>query len=333
MIQDASSFVFGLLLLTIGAEAMLRGALRIAARLGVSSLVVGLTVVAYGTSAPELAVSVQAALAGQADVSLGNVLGSNIFNVLVILGLSSAVFPLVVNRKLLHGDVWVMLAASVLAGLMALDGRIGRLEGGALLAGLVAYTLTHGLSSRRAAATVPANGAAASDATATPSAVSGASHPAPKRSHPRLLGGAVLCVVGLALLVLGARLLLIGAVAIAKSFGVSELVIGLTIVAAGTSLPELATSVVATVRGERDIAIGNVVGSNIFNLLGVLGASAAIQPTGVLVSPAALRFDVPVMVVVAIACVPIFYTSRRIDRWEGWLLLGGYVGYTAWLIA
>ncbi len=299
---------FGLLVL--GAEALVRGASRLAFRLGLTPLVIGLTVVAYGTSAPELAVSLQGAWAGRADLALGNVVGSNTFNVLMILGLSAVITPLAVARRIIRQDVWVMLATSVLAVLLSLDGKIDRLEGCLLLAGAAAYTtwtLRTGASEEDAegAQTVPASS---------------------------LRRDLLVIAAGLALLVAGSRVLVYAATEVARVLGVSELVIGLTIVAAGTSLPELATSVVAAARGQRDIAVGNVVGSNIFNILAVLGSAAAFGPAGVNVAPAALRFDFPVMIAASAACLPIFFTRLRIDRLEGWLMLSAYGVYLTYLV-
>jgi cation:H+ antiporter len=303
-------FVLGLLVLVVGAELLVRGASRLAVAAGVSPLVVGLTVVAFGTGSPELAVSVGASLGGRADLALGNVVGSNIFNVLFILGLSALITPLVVARQLVRLDVPLMIAVSVAVWLLALDGRVARLEGGLLFAALVLYTIWSIQQARRESAA---------------SAVA----PVGRRGSPAV--DVVTIVVALGLLVLGAGWLVDGAGSLARALGVSELVIGLTIVAAGTSLPEVATSLVAGIRGERDIAVGNVVGSNIFNLLGVLGLAAAVGPAGVRVSTAALGFDVPVMTAVAVGCLPIFFTGHRISRWEGALFLGYYVAYVLYL--
>jgi cation:H+ antiporter len=304
----------GLVVLTLGAEALVRGASGIAARLGVSALIIGLTVVAFGTSAPELAVSVSSTLAGQGDIALGNAVGSNIFNVLFILGVSALIAPLSVASQLIRFDVPVMIGVSVLVLLFAVDGSIGRLEGGLLFAGLLAYIAFQVVQARRESQTmsldeIPGVGSAA--------------------SVWRL---AVYVLVGLAALVIGSRLMVDAAVAIALQLGLSELVVGLTIVAVGTSLPEVATSVVAALRGERDLAVGNAVGSNVFNLLGALGLAGALAPDGVPVAAQALRFDLPVMVAVAVACLPIFVTGREIARWEGALFLAYYVAYTAWVV-
>lgn len=317
--QIAAFLVGGLILLVVGAEALVRGASRLAAAAGISPLVIGLTVVAFGTSSPELAVSINSALAGQADLALGNVVGSNIFNVLFILGLSAAITPLVVAQQLVRLDVPIMIGVSIATLLLGLDGAISRVEGLLFVAGMVAYTVFMVRASRREKPEVRAE----YDQEYTV--------PAPHGARGLLLAG-LLAVAGLGLLVAGANLFLDGAVRVARLFGLSELVIGLTIVAAGTSLPEVATSVLAALRGERDIAVGNVVGSNIFNLLAVLGLAASVSPTGVAVPAAALRFDLPVMLAVAVACLPIFAHGSAIFRWEGLLFLGGYLAYTAYLI-
>ncbi len=244
---------------------------------------------------------------------------TNIFNVLFILGLSGLIAPLVVARQLVRLDVPLMIAASVVVLILGLDGRIGRVEGGALFLALLIYTGFLVRQSRKE------NNAAAAETAAADKAK-------PVRSPAQWLFNLAFIAAGLALLVLGSRWLVDGAVAIAQHLGVSELVIGLTIIAAGTSLPEVATSVIASIRGERDIAVGNVVGSNIFNLLGVLGVASLVSPAGVSVVATALRFDIPVMVAVAIACLPIFFNRHLIARWEGGVFLAYYLAYTAYLI-
>lgn len=311
-------FVAGLGLLILGAEWLVRGASRLAAAGGISPLVIGLTVVAYGTSSPELAVSAQSAFAGQANIALGNVVGSNIFNVLFILGISAVIAPLVVAQQLVRLDVPLMIGVSALLLLLALDGRVSRFDGLLLVAGIVLYTIFAIWQGRR-------------EQSKQVQQEYEQEYGGSRRSgHWAINVGLV--IAGLATLVLGSRWLVDGAIEIARLLGVSELVIGLTIVAAGTSLPEVATSIIASIRGERDIAVGNVVGSNLFNVLGSLGVAALLAPAGVAVAPSTLSFDIPVMLAVAIACLPIFFTGYRIARWEGALFLGYYVAYTAYLI-
>ena len=309
-------FVLGIALLVLGAELLVRGASRLALAAGVSPLVVGLTVVAFGTSAPELAVSVRAAFAGSADIAYGNVVGSNIFNVLFILGLSALVAPLVVDRQLIRRDVPIMVGVSLLLPLLALDGRIGRMDGALLFGAILAYTVFSVIQSRRERAATREEMEA------------GASDEPPGAWWANLL----LVVGGVGMLVLGARWLVDGAVVFARALGVSELIIGLTIVAAGTSLPEVATSVLASIRGHRDIAVGNVVGSNIFNILCVLGLSGVVAPRGIPVAPGAFSFDTPVMIAVALACLPIFFSGPGITRWEGALFLFYYAAYVTFIV-
>jgi len=312
-------FLLGLVALVAGAELLVRGASRLAAALGISPLVVGLTVVAFGTSAPEMAVSVQAAISGQTGIAVGNVVGSNIFNVLFILGLAALVAPLVVAQQLVRLDVPIMIGISVLLVVLAWDGNIGPLEGVLLFSGIVAYTVFQVVQARRER----------NPEVVAEYAQEYGKGKAAKGGLPLQL---VLIVAGLALLVLGAHWLVAGAVVFAKWLGVSETVIGLTIVAAGTSLPEVAASVLASIRGERDIAVGNVVGSNIFNILAVLGLSAIVSGEGLPVPASILSFDLPVMLAVAIACLPIFFTGFTIARWEGAVFLCYYGAYTGYLV-
>ena len=297
----------------------MRGASRLAGAFGISPLVIGLTIVALGTSSPETAVSVGSALSGQADVALGNVVGSNILNVLLILGISALVAPLVVSRRLVKLDAPLMVGISVLLLLLALDGSIGRLDGLLLFGGVVAYILFAIWQSRREGAEVNEGGAYEQEESGSGSRV--------KQTFVQI----GLIIGGLALLVLGSRWLVDGAVAIASALGISELIIGLTVVAAGTSLPEVATSVLAVLRGEREIAVGNAVGSCIFNVLAVLGLTGLVAPDGVSVPPAAISFDIPVMIATAVACLPIFFTGHRINRWEGLLFVSYYAAYTLYL--
>jgi cation:H+ antiporter len=312
-------FILGLVLLIAGAEALVRGASRLAALAGISRLVIGLTVVALGTGSPELAVSVQAALQGQADLAIGNVVGSNICNILLILGISALIAPLTVSLQLVRIDVPVMIGVSVLLLLLALDGRISRLDGAVLVAGAVVYTASSFYLGRREEAK-------------TRALIPGPTRRRPEASAGSLAVSLLLIVVGLVALVIGSRWLVDGAVELAATIGLSELVIGLTVVAAGTSLPEIATSVLAGLRGQRDIAVGNAVGSCIFNILVILGITGVIAPAGIAVARAAQTFDIPVMIATAVACLPIFFTGRLIARWEGALFLAYYAAYTLFLL-
>lgn len=322
------TMVGGLAVLTVGAELMVRGASGLARIVGISPLVVGLTVVSMGTSAPEVAVSIRASAAGQGGVALGNVVGSNVFNILVIVGMAAVVAPLLVQRQLVRIDVPVMVVASAGALLLGLDGRIGPMEGSILLLAALGYTGTLvvlGLRSReRGEGRSPPSPEPGPEGT-TPGAPAAPPIPA-------WITGLGLVAVGLVGLVAGANLFVESAVTVAQSLGVSELVIGLTLVAAGTSLPELATSVVAAARGQRDIAVGNAVGSNIYNILLVLGCASVVAPGGLPVPPGALAFDLPVMGAVALACLPIFFTDLTITRGEGLIFLLYYLAYLVYLV-
>ena len=307
-------------MLTIGAELLVRGASRLAVGMGISSLVVGLTVVAFGTSAPELVVSVQSAFSGNSDVAVGNVVGSNILNVLLILGLSAMIVPLRVEQRLVRFDVPLMIGLSVGMWLLGSDGRYGKLDGLLLFGCLVAYLVWAIVSSRKESARIQQE-------------YETEYGPIEKTfSWSGLIRNLIFLVLGLTFLVLGARWFVESAVVLAKLMGLSELVIGLTIVALGTSLPEVATSVVAAVKGERDIAVGNVVGSNLFNIMAVLGISSFVAPEGIAVSSAAFWADIPVMIAVAIACLPIFFTGSVITRANGVLFFAYYCAYTVALL-
>jgi cation:H+ antiporter len=307
------AFTAGLALLVVGADTMVRGSAAVAARLGTPPLVIGLTVVAFGTSSPEVVVSLHAAYAGDPQIALGNVIGSNIFNVLFILGASAVVAPLVVSEGIVRRDVPVMIAVTAIVVLFALNGRFSRFEGVLLLAGITVYAGALVTRARRLE---------------TPDS--------PLAVRPRLdrhwTIDVVLIVVGLGVQVLGARLLVNAAVTVATQLGVSSLIVGLTIVAVGTSLPEVATSIAASLRGQRDIAVGNVIGSNIFNLLLVLGSAAVVSPVPFLVPPGALTFDLPIMLAVSVACLPIFVSGYTLARWEGAIFVAYYLAYATFLV-
>jgi len=315
--MTAVSFLFGLIALTVGAEMLVRGASRIASSLGISPLVVGLTVVALGTSSPELAVGVGAAWVGQGDIAVGNVVGSNIFNVLFILGLSAVIVPLAVAQQLVRFDVPLLIGCSFLLALLAADGVVDRSDGALLFIGVIAYSsfLVWQAHKER-----------------DPKVIAEYAKAYPSSAAKHWLINLSLILAGLLLLVLGAGWLVDAAVIFARYFGVSELVIGLTVVAIGTSLPEIAASVVAAVKGEREIAVGNAVGSSIYNILLVLGATGFIAPAGIAVAQSVRNFDLPVMIAVSVACLPILFTGYRISRWEGAVFLAYYFGYTVYVV-
>lgn len=314
-------FIAGLVALVAGAELLVRGASKLALSFGLSPLVVGLTIVAFGTSAPEMAVSAGAVLGGKTDLAIGNVVGSNIFNVLFILGLSALITPLVVNLQLIRQEVPIMIGASLLLLILTLDGNLGWFDAAMLMALMLAYTGFLIAQSRSESASANEEYAAE---------VRPAS---PGSWDARLPVQLALVVVGLALLVLGAEWLVSASVTFARTLGVSDLIIGLTIAAAGTSMPEVAASVMAAIKGERDIAVGNVVGSCLFNVLGCVGLAGLLAGDAGLVVPAAVQnFDIWVMLAVALACLPVFISGREIARWEGGVFILYYAAYVAYLV-
>ena len=310
------SLVFGLVLLVAGAEILVRGASQLAILLGVAPLIIGWTIVAYGTSAPEMAVSLQSNFMGEAGISIGNVIGSNICNVLFILGASAMITPLIVAIQLVKLDVPIMIGVSLLFTALVRDGSLDRFDGLILFIGAVIYTVFLFSQGRD----------------------DDAEDYDPEEAQKQRSNAGVwalnigLITLGGGMLTYGSTFLVRGAVSIAQYFGLSNLIIGLTIIALGTSLPEAATSVMASLKGERDIAVGNVIGSNIFNILAVLGVAGIFSPTNIEVSTAALNFDIPVMVAVAIACLPIFFAGNVISRWEGIVFLAYYMAYMAYVI-
>jgi cation:H+ antiporter len=308
----------GFLALIAGGEVLVRGASGLARSLGLSPLVIGLTVVSFATSAPELAVTLDASLSGRPGLAVGNVVGSNIVNVLLVLGFSALFLPLAVRSAVTKRDVPVMIALSVLLLVLTLDGSVSQLDGLVLVLLLLAYVAYSVRAGRRHYKEDQAGAESGVDEGAKP-------------PH-RPLVDAVLVLAGVVLLVVGARSLVTSATDIASALGLSELIIGLTVVAIGTSLPELATSVIAAARGERELAVGNVVGSNIFNIGAVMGIVATVSPGGVPVEPSAVNFDLPVMVAVAVALLPIAFTGYGIARWEGGLFVVYYAAYTLFLL-
>ncbi|KUG51804.1 sodium:calcium antiporter [Serinicoccus chungangensis] len=314
---DIARILGGLVLLVVGGELLVRGASNLATRLGLSPLVVGLTVVSVATSAPEFAVTVGAVLDGQPELAVGNVVGSNIANILLILGIAALVLPLTVREQLVKIDVPVMVGLSVALLLVALDGVITTVEGLILLVVMVAHTVLTVVVSRRKQRRELRKRRA----------------PASREGEPMgVLPALGLVVAGVALLVLGANLLVAGAVNIAEALGVSGLVVGLTVVAVGTSLPELAASVIAAVRGERDLAVGNVVGSCIANIGLVLGVPAIISSGGLPVPFPAIALDIPLMVAASVALAPVVFTGFTVARWEGGLFVLLYLAYTAFVV-
>ena len=316
MLLDIVFVIAGLALLVAGGEALVRGASTLAAKVGLSPLIIGLVVVSAATSAPELAVTVDAVLRGEPDLALGNVVGSNIVNILLILGVSALFLPLLIKRQIVRFDLPVMAGISILLLVVSLDGQIGRLDGVLLLAGLIAHTVVSIVVGRREVRAEDEE----------------PDRPAPGAAPVPLWLAAILLLSGIGLLVLGAQLLVNGAVSIATELGVSSLVIGLTVVAVGTSLPELATSIIAVRRGERDMAVGNIVGSNIFNIGMVLGLPAILFGEGIPVPAAAIALDLPLMLAAAIALLPIAFTGFVVARWEGGLFVALYIAYTVYLV-
>lgn len=314
------ALVVGLVCLVAGAELLVRGAASIATRFGIAPVVIGLTVVAFGTSAPELAVSVSAGVAGDGEVAFGNVAGSNIANILLILGASAVVGGLVVSQRIIRLDIPLLIAASAVTLVLSLDNEIGRVDGAILFAGILAYTTWLIRVARNERADVLDE----YDDAVEDLEVDVVDKPLPVQ--------VALLVVGLGVLVLGSQLLVGSATDIAEDLGVSDLVIGLTVVAIGTSLPELATSLMAAIRGQRDIAVGNVVGSNLFNLLSVLGATALVSPDPIPVADSSLQVDFPVVLAATVVLVPIIWKGFRIERWEGFVLMAFYALYVGYLV-
>ena len=316
----------GLLLLVAGGEVLVRGASNIAAAIGMSPLVVGLTVVSFATSAPEFAVTMRAVLSGNPGLAVGNVVGSNIANILLVLGVAAVITPLAVKSRVVRFDVPVMIGLSLLTTILAFNGVIARWQGAVLLGCLVIYVIW----TLRIGKSDPEGELEKLD----PPWVEGSVRPEPvaQRNTRNLMASGVMIIVGIALLVFGANALVAGATEVARSWGLSDLVIGLTIVAIGTSLPELATSIIAAIRGERDLAVGNAVGSNIFNLGAVLGVAALLSPEGIVIPAGAQNLDFILMTGVAILLLPVVYTGYAVGRWEGFLFLAYYIAYTVYLL-
>ncbi len=311
---------FALVAMVIGAELLVRGASQLAAMLGVSQLVIGLTIVSIGTSAPEFVVSIKGALTNHSDLVVGNCIGSNIFNILFIIGACAVAAPLVVTKQLIRLDVPIMIVSHLFFLLLSIDGIIDRYD--ALLL-LTSFALYYGFIIRKS---LQENSSMNNNNQNTSCNMKSI------YTLTAIIKQIGLIAVGLVLCISGAEWMVDSAVMLARMLGVSELIIGLTIVSIGTSLPEVAASIVATIRGQRDIAIGNAVGSCIFNILGVIGLASLIAPGGITVASSVLRFDLPVAIVTSIACLPVFFTDYKISRWEGFLFLFYYAAYITYLL-
>lgn len=311
MVETILWFILGLIALIGGAELLVRSASKLAGFLGIPKLIIGLTVVAFGTSAPELAISIQAGISGQTDIMLGNIVGSNISNILLIFGLTALIIPLKVNANLIRIDVPVMIGVTLLMYAFAWNGFVTFWECLALSVLLIIYMFFLFSQSRSTAVPVDLE--------------------KQKRTPAAIIIYIMIGLTGLGLLIFGSRWLVQSAVILAELAGVSELVIGLTVVAFGTSLPEVVTALVAAFKKERDIAVGSIIGSNILNILAVLGVSGLFIPEAIPVKSALLRFDMLILIAVSFACIPIFFTGHKISRWEGFIFLALYVSYISYL--
>ena len=326
MLPSILAILAGLVLLVAGGEVLVRGASNIAAAIGMSPLVVGLTVVSFATSAPEFAVTMKSVAAGSPGLAVGNVVGSNIANILLVLGIAAIITPLAVKSRVVRFDVPVMIGLSLIVTVMAFNGVIARWQGVTLVVLLAAYVIW----TVRIGRSDPEGEKEKLD----PDWIDDELRPEPvaERSTRNILASVVMVAVGIGALVLGASVLVSGATTIASALGLSDLVIGLTIIAVGTSLPEMATSIVAALRGERDLAVGNAVGSNIFNLGAVLGFAAILSPDGIVIPEGAQNLDFLLMTGVAILLLPVVYTGYAVGRWEGILFVSYYVAYTTYLL-
>jgi len=305
--------LLGLILLFIGAEGLIRGSSALALRFGISPLVVGLTVVAFGTSSPELVVSINSSLEGNGGIALGNIIGSNICNIALILGTSALIKPLIVQAQVVKREIPIMIAVSILLFILSLNNEISRLEGLIFFAGIIVYIIISIYLSKKE----------------KNSEVKKEFEKNITKQTRKLWKSVVFVIAGLGLLAVGAKIFVDGAVVAAERMGVSQVVIGLTIVAIGTSLPELITSVVAAFKNEADIAIGNIVGSNVFNILSILGVTAIINPVST--SDAGL-IDFSLMLLTAILLLPLSWSGYKLSRWEGGFFFAGYVIYMLYLL-
>lgn len=314
---DVGWVVLGLVLLYYGAEWLVKGASELAIRLGISPLMVGLTVVAFGTSAPELVVSLNANLNGSGGMAIGNVVGSNICNIALVLGVGAVIFPLAIQKQVIRRELPVLLFATMVFLFMIRDGQLDRIESAILFAGIIVYVVTSMVAARK------------EDHSVSEDVPSELIEAATSGGGKRVMFDLLLVVVGTVLLVIGADKMVFGGSNIARSFGVPEAIIGLTLFAFGTSLPELATSVVAAIRKHGDIIVGNAVGSCIFNLLAVLGVTGVVAP---LQGDGVTMVHMAVLAGVTVILMPMMWHRMRLDRWEGLILAVGYFGFTAWLV-
>ncbi|MFG1930132.1 calcium/sodium antiporter [Mycobacterium sp. NPDC048908] len=317
MWANAAWFLVGLAALVVGAETMVRGGARVAARFGISPIVIGLTVVSIGTSMPELAVGVVAALEDNGALAVGNITGTNVVNLLLVLGLSALLVPLSLQIRTLRFELPVIAAAAALLWLLAADGVLSRFDGLVMTVGAVVYTIAVVRAARR------------ESRIATTEFIEAYPTSRPAQRTGLHVG---MTVVGIVIIVLGAERLVDAAVGLARGFGVSDALIGLTVVAIGTSAPESATTVVSTLRGERDIAVGNLLGSSIYNILLILGVTCLVPAHGLTLPREMVRVDIPIMVAVAFVCVPLFVSGRRVNRFEGGAMVCGYVAFLVFLL-
>lgn len=326
MAGHAAWFVAGLIALTLGAEVMVRGSTNVAARLGISPILIGLTVVSIGTSLPELAIGITAAAEGSGELAVGNIAGTNIVNILFILGLSALLRPLAIEARTIRFDLPVMVGAAVLLWVLAVDGVLSRLDGTVLACGAIIYTVTLIRASRQESREIVTE-----YAQAYPNAPSAEPDRSPGRRGRTVLDTAMM-LGGIVVIVVGAEWLVTGAVGMARGFGVSDALIGLTVVAIGTSAPELVTTIVSTVRGHRDVAIGNLLGSSIYNILLILGVTCLVPAHGLTLSSRMVWVDIPIMVAVTVVCIPIFLSGRRVQRGEGGAMVAAYLVFLAFLL-
>lgn len=321
-VHPAIEFVGGLVVILIGAEMLLRSASTIAAMLGITPIIIGLTIVSVGTSAPELAVGITAVAEGKGPLAVGNIAGTNMVNLLLILGLSAAIRALPIRMQSIKLDAPAMIASATALLIMSLDGVLTRAEGALLLLAAAVYTVLLVRESRRESVVMKREFTQEFGAAAIPAG----------RRHVRFTTHSVLLIAGIALTVLGADLLVAGAVNLAQAYGVSDAFIGLTIVAIGTSAPELATTLVATFKNDRDVAIGNLIGSSIYNILVILGLTLLAAPQGVEVGRDVLLIDLPLAALVAAVCLPVFSSDGKVSRTEGAFFVAAYLAYLTTLV-